>query len=103
MPEAEMRNASLSGLDLLEGLPWSCDEAEGHVWVSGPDGVRGQVDVGGLVLHLMPYGYLVCATAWGHADFCWAVLFQGPCECGCLCYSPETGADWVPATTKGQV
>lgn len=77
-----MRNSSLSGLDLLEGLPWSCDAAEGHVWVSGPDGARGQVDVGGLSYHLMLCGCLVCGMAWGCVDFRGPVLFLGPCGCG---------------------
>lgn len=81
VPEAEMRNTSLSGLDLLEGPPWFCDAAEGHVGVSGPDGARGQVDVGGLSYHLMLWMSGLCHGL-GHVDFCGSVLFLGPCGCG---------------------
>lgn len=84
VPEAEMRKASLSGLDLREGPPRSCDVDEDYVWVSGPDGARDQGPGARWwpVSHLMLCGYLVCAMAWGRADFRGPVFLLEPCGHG---------------------
>lgn len=56
--EAKMRNNLLSGLDLLNDLPWSVISPKEHVWVSGPEAIRGHLNVHGPSYHLMPCGCL---------------------------------------------
>lgn len=103
VPEAEMRDAPLSGLDLFEGPPWSCDSTEGYVWSWWGQGW------GGCWWPVLP---ISCYVVVWPVPWPWAVLiFVGLCcswdhvDVGDLCYLPETVvlAVWVPVTTEGQV